>query len=136
MKHVPRDGNCYEDCLIMFIEGIFNQENSECFLVHGYPRLSVDACGYKEGTKYGHAWIERDTNFSGHVHTECINVCPEVVLPSDLYYHHGRIDPEETTRYSRKQVMYMVATKNHSGPWNNKPVGSVFKNDTKQEVTT
>ena len=108
-------GNCYEDALMILTEGKYEKERSECFLVHGYPRLTAENEGYGSGTKYGHAWIERDTDFNGFIYTECISVLEGAILPRDLYYAAGNIDEDETVRYTKGRSLAMALMNDNNG---------------------
>lgn len=128
MKHVATAGNCYYDVLMIFLEKRYERDESTCFLAHGYARLTLDdERGSKAGTLYGHAWIERETQFNGHMYAECISVFPEAVLHLDTFYHHGKIDPENVTRYTMAEVRQLVLVSGHSGPWKDAPDETVFR---------
>jgi hypothetical protein len=127
MSWQPKAGHCYEDALMILTEGRYDKENSTCFLVHGYPHLKAASGGHEAGTKYGHAWIERDTDFNGIIHTECISVFPYVILPRDMFYFHGEIDQKEVVRYAKGMAQCMALMNDNNGPWDESPEDAVFR---------
>lgn len=82
-------------------------------LVHGLPKgTSGDAA--KAG-RYPHAWLE--------IEGLCWDPVVDVVVDTDRYYELGQI--EYTVRYSRKDMVKMMADRETYGPWD----GPILKRD-------
>lgn len=123
-KGVP--GNCYEDVskMLKMVAGKLPGARA----VHGFPTLMG---GPQEGKVYGHAWLEYN-----HVEKlqsgQKINL-PMVVdhlsssnpIPRALYYHIGKINPKENTRYNLEGLYKEQVKHQHYGPYNTKE-GTVF----------
>jgi len=137
MNHKPTAGNCYQDCLIILLDGQYDSEqDGECVLCHGYPKLTRDDGDVPRGTKYGHAWLERQakvTEFAGTAlvgfDVVCIDVFTEMVVPKHLFYLAGEIDDAEVSRYDRVRAEQLWDETGFAGPWAPEPDDAHFRDD-------
>jgi ADP-ribose pyrophosphatase YjhB (NUDIX family) len=96
------------------------QELAEAYdnvrVVHGVP---LGTGGEAEGIRYPHAWVEFTQNMSG-IDIEFIadfSNGNEVVVPKELYYKIGNIDPEFNRAYSIDEIEEKIEENGHAGPW-------------------
>jgi len=92
---------------------------TDIVLVHGRPTLQRPPF-----VKYGHAWIEftQDLSamFAPHEAAKlelCMDVERETILPKQLFYMLGKIDPAECFRYTFHDLRSWVTMTGHWGPW-------------------
>ena len=129
-----RTNECYRYSMLIMLgqkEGKILRRLGPVKLVHGYPRLQAESDGYPEGTLYGHAWLEVESETHG---TLCHDVVKSVTLPKELYYELGRIDPSQCCRYSLSKAKQMLSDHGHFGPWELIPADAVF-NQNKEDDT-
>ena len=96
------------------------QELAEAYdnvrVVHGVP---LGTGGEAEGIRYPHAWVEFTQNIGG-IDIEFIadfSNGNEVVVPKELYYKIGNIDPEFNRAYSIDEIEEKIEENGHAGPW-------------------
>jgi ADP-ribose pyrophosphatase YjhB (NUDIX family) len=96
------------------------QELAEAYdnvrVVHGVP---LGTGGEAEGLRYPHAWVEFTQNIGG-IDIEFIadfSNGNEVVIPKELYYKVGNIDPEFNRAYSINEIEEKIEENGHAGPW-------------------
>jgi transposase len=85
-------------------------------VVHGVP---LGTGGEAEGIRYPHAWVEFTQNIGG-IDIEFIadfSNGNEVVVPKELYYKIGNIDPEFNRAYSIDEIEEKIEENGHAGPW-------------------
>mgnify|MGYP003291584954 FL=1 len=87
--------------------------NKNLRLCHGL----VTGQGPIKGIKYNHCWCE-DTR-TGNV---IDNTMPEFFrnAPIEVYYHIGKIDPDDVFKYDRNQVRQKAIEFRTYGPWEKK----------------
>ena len=117
-------GNCYEQTLELLVQ---NMGKQNVRVVHGYPRLLA---GKHKGKKFGHAWLEfeetLELSFPITLRYCLDRLKPEEPLLQALYYHVGRIDASECTRYTAREALALIRTTGHSGPWHDKVKDALF----------
>lgn len=94
------------DCFVVTGEaflGLKEEERARVRLVHGRPRLTVSPF-----IKYGHAWLEDG---------DLVYDPSGRVIPRDLYYAVGEIDPAECVRYSYTDFVTKMVVHKTWGPW-------------------
>lgn len=77
-------------------------------IVHGAPTLRG---GPYTGNKFGHCWIESDDTVYDFSNGN------EAVLPKDLYYALGNIDPKENVSYTINEYRKKIVEEGTWGPW-------------------
>jgi transposase len=85
-------------------------------VIHGVP---LGTGGEAEGIRYPHAWVEFTQNIGG-IDIEFIadfSNGNEVVVPKELYYKIGNIDPEFNRAYSIDEIEEKIEENGHAGPW-------------------
>lgn len=97
-------GNCFQVAGEAFLCRCMTDEPQDLVIVHGRPRLTVEPY-----IRYGHAWTEEDG--------ELVYDPNGKVLPKDLYYAVGQIDPNECARYTYKQYVKKLVQEGHWGSW-------------------
>lgn len=104
-------GNCYTKGYDYFMKNSISNKNLR--LCHGL----VTGQGPIKGIKYNHCWCE-DTR-TGNV---IDNTMPEFFrnVPIEVYYHIGKIDPDDVFKYDRNQVRQKAIDFRTYGPWENK----------------
>jgi len=108
---------------------------TDIVLVHGRPTLQRPPF-----VQYGHAWIELEQDLSamfaphefgapGRIPQPpagrgiaaklelCMDVEREAILPKQLFYMLGKIDPAECFRYTFHDLRSWVTMTGHWGPW-------------------
>ncbi len=85
-------------------------------LVHGRPTLTVAPF-----IEYGHAWIEIGDVLA-------FDAEREIVMPLELFYRAGQIDPTKCLRYDYADLKRWTNLTEHWGPWEG-PEGVPFKNE-------
>lgn len=106
-------GDCYESAgRYVMDDWMFGGDGSPT-LVHGRPTLQVDPF-----CEYGHAWVEfTKQDGAGRPVELVLDTERSVVIPKDLYYQIGRIDPAQCLRYSFQEMRAWIARTGHWGPW-------------------
>lgn len=104
-------GDCYEAAAHLAVFHSFDKDlllpaNFEPVLVHGRPVLQRPPF-----ERFGHAWVE-----SGEVVFDFSNG-RKLVMPRNVYYALGRIDPEDSFRYSPDEARKLLVRFGHYGPW-------------------
>lgn len=116
-------GICYEAAALATFDKRYDTREAVCVLCHGYPRLTKQAGEYPPGTLYGHAWLEREDPVHGAV---CIDAVTNTIVPKDVFYTVGRIDPEFVSVYQPVEVWDYLVLHRHYGPWENPPKEAKF----------
>lgn len=102
-------------------------------IVTGAPGSTLD------GVRYWHAWAERTiTQDVPYTHPDTgeivflpmeLTICidnsqdEDREIPAAMYYNLGRIDPDETWRYTRDETYQHAARTRQYGPWVETPAG-------------
>lgn len=126
-----RPGECYENAGQEFLRGEF-VGRADARLVHGYPTLQRPPFA-----RFGHAWVETvEATFPvGDGTTYEVRVCHDpstgAVLPRELYYAIGRIDPALCSYYDHAQAMERALATAEWGAWNTPPPDAAFAPATK-----
>ena len=106
-------GDCYEAAGILFMDWF-----PEAVLVHGYPTLQ--RAPWK---KFGHTWVEYEVD--GQTLVRDTSNDRDVEMPTELYYHVGKINPDECRRYTMTDLRHHVTETEHWGPWEREPEGAL-----------
>ena len=123
MKAKP--GECYENAGHEFLFGEF-AGRADARLVHGYPTLQRPPYA-----RFGHAWVEtvEATLSVGDSVFEVI-VCHDpsngAVLPRELYYAIGCIDPALCSRFDHAAASARAVETGEWGAWNESPPDALF----------
>ena len=110
MAKLKRTGDCFESAGKLMVEA---GRKTDWVLVHGAP---TGLAGDANGIKYPHAWIEIPSRAVSH-RAICFDTVAEVEIPAPAYYALGNIKPEETVRYTWKELFAMLAEHGTYGPW-------------------
>lgn len=115
-------GDCFKVAADLVVPslGIVNCRVSnmdDIALVHGI----VTGKGRLDGIRFTHAWVEGVTA-DGITMVVDISNGLDLVIPKELYYGIGRIDPGECERYSAKDAIDRMLSYAHYGPWDGAPV--------------
>ena len=109
-------GNCYEVAGCYLLDAWTRGEAGNLVLVHGRPTLQVTPF-----CEYGHAWIEIAQNLERlGAKAElvlCLDTESGVLVPRELFYKVGRIDPASCLRYRIEDLRRWVVETGHWGPW-------------------
>lgn len=117
------NGNCYEMSAKFLLNTKETQKVSNPQLCHGI----VCGQGPLEGAIFGHSWIEYERMPT--TTTATITAMPTIKLvldksngktleiPSPIYYHLGRIEPNKVKKYSQEEVRENILKYQHWGPW-------------------
>jgi hypothetical protein len=109
MAKLKRTGECFQ----LAGEKMLDGRDQDWVLVHGAP---TGIGGNAEGLKYPHAWIEHTPVFKGAV-PMVHDLVAGVEIPARAYYALGNINPDETVRYTWKELIDMLAKHGTYGPW-------------------
>ena len=104
-------GDCYQANGRYVFKAELARQAQGYTLVHGM----VSGQGKLEGRRFGHAWVEIDDG-------PLIMVLDQsngrnLLLPRDMYYRIGEVDPEECRRYTPEETLHQLARHHHWGPW-------------------
>lgn len=103
-----RGGDCSYAAGRYISNSAFGKKDGENYiLVHGL----VNGQGILSGIKFVHAWVENGDMVIDKSNGRDINV------PKVLYYALGNINPQETVRYTWKDVAEKMSTTGTYGPW-------------------
>ena len=113
MTDPDRKGGCYQ----LAFEAVALGDDLGRVLVHGWPVLQG---GPHQGSRYGHAWVEFDVSDA----LRCVwDPVGDAVLPRELYYQAGQIEPDHCTRYLPEQARAQAVDTGTYGPWPDPPRG-------------
>jgi len=110
-------GDCYQ-AAANYLSRLGPKESEGHTLVHGI----VSGQGPLEGKRLDHAWVEAEQPVPGGSLTIVLVIDvsqgKNLLLPRDLYYRIGRVNPAECTRYTPEEAMINMLRSKHFGPWN------------------
>lgn len=113
------DGDCFQAAVNLFFDKF--ADNPSARICHGVPL----GRGEIEGIRFDHAWVEVDesqgtlpdgTEIWDTVVYDYSNG-NEVVIPAALYYHIGKIRPQDVKRFTAKEALEKMDKLRFYGPW-------------------
>lgn len=118
MSRVKGDGDCFPVACHLVWTGEY-KDNVEARVCHGMVTRPAD------GLRHWHAWVEV-LDVYAHPAVDrpiylwtCVDKSNghDTILPQALYYHLGKIENDEVYRYTQDDVVRLMATTQHYGPW-------------------
>lgn len=110
-------GDCYEAAGCYVQDAALTGDADNLTLVHGV----VSGQGPLEGRRIGHAWVEVEERAPGFPISVWLvvdrSMGRNLVLPRDMYYRVGQIEPAECTRYTPEEMTVRALKHGHWGPW-------------------
>jgi hypothetical protein len=116
-SRLPADGDCFVisanllTCRDFEPKAAMLEGFEALVLAHGV----VTGQGPVAGIRYSHAWLEGEVN--GLTMAIDFSNGRQVVIPREIYYQAGNIEPREICRYTEPQARRMLVEHLHYGPW-------------------
>lgn len=113
-EHPPATGDCYAVAArIVLHSADVDPFDGEYTLCHG----TATGRGPIAGERFGHAWVEWNHRPSSISLVLDYSNGNKVVMHAALYYGLGGIDPSTVRRYSHDEMLHVLLTSQHYGPW-------------------
>ncbi len=121
MEINSRRGKCYQLCADYVIDN--DEAAQRLTLCHGWP---IAFAGPHQGSRYGHAWVERRTQDGvspkSPFTVECWDSVRDRWFDPMNFYLAGRIDSDKVIRYTIGEVLAKILARNATyGPWHESP---------------
>lgn len=115
-------GDCYEAAAKFIVYDVDVDEVDKYFVCHG---IVVGTGGKVLGLRYGHAWVEMqpESGFGTLVIDKSNG--NDVVVPKEMYYRVGQIDPQNVIRYTVREARRLLVSSGHYGPWDKRVEASL-----------